>query len=142
MPPEGTNLVLTSDIPDGERDVLVFNSLDVETLISRLSWHYRGRYGRRRHTDGWDSGHDLSELQLVQDSRFTGRIESNLPYYEAFTPCKGNSVEQSVPSGCLESFQRGQSSRVLERMSSMVTRTHFLLAEKARKEARDRETHC
>jgi hypothetical protein len=32
MPPEGTDLVLPSDIPDGERNVLVFDSLDIETL--------------------------------------------------------------------------------------------------------------
>ena len=30
MPPEGTNLVLSTNIPNGERNVLVFNSLDVE----------------------------------------------------------------------------------------------------------------
>ena len=29
--PEGANLVLTSHIPHGEADVLVLNSLDVET---------------------------------------------------------------------------------------------------------------
>lgn len=31
MAPEGTNLVLSSNIPYGERDVLVLNSLNVET---------------------------------------------------------------------------------------------------------------
>lgn len=31
MPPQGTNLVLSSDIPHGERDVLVLNGLDVES---------------------------------------------------------------------------------------------------------------
>jgi hypothetical protein len=31
MPPERTNLVLTADIPHGELDVLVLDSLDVET---------------------------------------------------------------------------------------------------------------
>ena len=30
VPPEGANLVLSSNIPDGERDVLVLDSLDVE----------------------------------------------------------------------------------------------------------------
>jgi hypothetical protein len=30
VPPEGTDLVLSSDVPDGERDVLVLDSLDVE----------------------------------------------------------------------------------------------------------------
>ena len=31
MPPERTNLILATDVPDGERDVLVFDGLDVET---------------------------------------------------------------------------------------------------------------
>lgn len=31
MPPEGTDLVLSSDVPNGEGDVLVLDSLDVET---------------------------------------------------------------------------------------------------------------
>jgi hypothetical protein len=30
MPPEGTDRVLAADIPHGESDVLVFDSLDVE----------------------------------------------------------------------------------------------------------------
>lgn len=30
VPPEGTNLVLSSDVPNSERDVLVLDSLDVE----------------------------------------------------------------------------------------------------------------
>ena len=33
MSPQRTNLVLTTDIPDGELNVLVFDSLDVETCI-------------------------------------------------------------------------------------------------------------
>lgn len=32
MPPEGTDLVLTSNIPHSERDVLVFNGLNIETF--------------------------------------------------------------------------------------------------------------
>lgn len=31
MPPERTDLVLSSDVPNGEGDVLVLDSLDVET---------------------------------------------------------------------------------------------------------------
>ena len=34
VPPEGADLVLSSDVPHGERDVLVFDSLDVETCIA------------------------------------------------------------------------------------------------------------
>lgn len=30
MPPEGTNLVLSSNIPHGKRDVLILHGLDIE----------------------------------------------------------------------------------------------------------------
>jgi len=33
MPPERADLVLPTNIPYGERDVLVFDGLDVETLF-------------------------------------------------------------------------------------------------------------
>jgi hypothetical protein len=33
MPPERADLVLPSDVPDGERNVLVFDRLDVKTLL-------------------------------------------------------------------------------------------------------------
>ena len=36
MSPEGTDLVLTTDIPDGELDVLVLDGLDVETCGQAL----------------------------------------------------------------------------------------------------------
>ena len=36
MSPEGTDLVLTTDIPDGELDVLVLDGLDVETCRQAL----------------------------------------------------------------------------------------------------------
>ena len=56
--PQRTDLVLTTDIPHGEGDVLVLDSLDVET-------------------DGGDGGDDLSKLQLVKDGSLTGGIESD-----------------------------------------------------------------
>ena len=37
VPPEGTDLVLSSDVPHGERDVLVLDSLDVETCTRNAS---------------------------------------------------------------------------------------------------------
>jgi hypothetical protein len=33
VPPERADLVLPSHIPDGEGNVLVFNGLDIETLL-------------------------------------------------------------------------------------------------------------
>ena len=56
--PQGTDLVLTSDIPHGEADVLVLDSFDVEP-------------------NSGDSGDDLAQLQLVQDGGLTGSIETD-----------------------------------------------------------------
>ena len=49
--------ILTSDIPDGEIDISVFEGFDVET-------------------DGWNGGDDFTELQLVEDGRLSGRVQS------------------------------------------------------------------
>ena len=35
MPPERADLVLPSHVPDSERNILVFDRLDVKTLIER-----------------------------------------------------------------------------------------------------------
>ena len=56
--PQGTDLVLTSDIPHGEADVLVLNSLNVET-------------------NGGNGGNDLTELELVQDGGLSGGIKTD-----------------------------------------------------------------
>lgn len=48
MPPQWTNLILTTHIPDVELDVLVGNILDVES-------------------DGGDGGHILVESQFIQN---------------------------------------------------------------------------
>lgn len=51
MPPQWTNLILTTDIPDIEFDVLVGHALDVES-------------------DGGDGGHVLVEFQFIQNGYF------------------------------------------------------------------------
>merc|ERR1712118_575181 len=56
--PERTNLVLATDVPDGEADVLVLNGLDVEA-------------------DRGDRSHHLPELQLVEDRRLSSSVEAN-----------------------------------------------------------------
>jgi len=58
MAPEWTNLVLSSNIPHGEGDVLVLNGLNIEA-------------------DGWDSGDDFTKLELVQNGSLTGGIQSD-----------------------------------------------------------------
>jgi len=58
MSPQRTDLVLATDIPHGELDVLVLDSLDVEA-------------------DGGNRGDDLAELQLVKDCGLPGCVETN-----------------------------------------------------------------
>jgi len=57
VPPEGTDLVLTSDIPHGEVDVLVLDSLHIET-------------------DGRDCGHDLTKLKLIENGGLSSSIKT------------------------------------------------------------------
>merc|ERR1719453_817858 len=56
--PERADLVLAAHVPHRERDVLVLDGLDVEA-------------------DGGDGGHDLTELELVEDGGLTGGVEAN-----------------------------------------------------------------
>jgi len=56
--PERSNLVLTTNIPHGELNVLVFDSLNVEA-------------------NGRDSGDNFTQLELVQDGGLSGSVETN-----------------------------------------------------------------
>ena len=57
MTPQGTDLVLTAHVPHCEADVLVLHSLHVEP-------------------NGGDGGHDLAQLQLVEDCGLTGSVQA------------------------------------------------------------------
>jgi len=56
--PEGTDLILATNIPHSEVDVLVLNSLDVET-------------------DGGNGCNNLTELELVKDGGLTSSIKTD-----------------------------------------------------------------
>jgi len=58
MPPKGTNFILPSDVPDRERDVLVFDSLYVEANC-------------------WNCGDNFTELELIEDGRLASSIETD-----------------------------------------------------------------
>lgn len=58
QPPERTDLVLSADVPYSKVDVLVLDSLDVET-------------------NGWDGGDNLAELELVQDCGLTSSVQTH-----------------------------------------------------------------
>lgn len=57
MSPQRTNLVLTADIPDVKLDILVRDRLDIEA-------------------DSRNGGNILAELELVENSRLSSRIET------------------------------------------------------------------
>jgi hypothetical protein len=78
VPPKRTNFVLATDIPNGERDVLVFDRLDVEACIgsSAVATGVRLKDGLR--TDGWDCRDNLTELQFVQDGGLACCVEADL----------------------------------------------------------------
>ena len=82
MPPERANLVLASNIPDSERDVLVLDSLDIEACEYKIS--LRTLPNAEEHTDCWNGSHDLAELELVQDGGLTSGIETDLCRVELF----------------------------------------------------------
>mmetsp|Transcript_19579 Transcript_19579/g.58225 ORF Transcript_19579/g.58225 Transcript_19579/m.58225 type:complete len:211 (+) Transcript_19579:79-711(+) len=56
--PERADLVLPPDVPHRERDVFVLDRLDVEA-------------------DRGNRGHDLAELELVEDRGLAGRVEAD-----------------------------------------------------------------
>jgi len=58
MPPQRPNLVLSSDIPYGELNVLVLDGLDVES-------------------DCWDSRDDFTKLELVKDGGLSSCVQTN-----------------------------------------------------------------
>lgn len=83
MPPERPDLVLATDIPHGELDVLVLDRLDIEALarMGRLGTEGATRHNwcrmgwARVHTNGRDRGDDFAQLQLVQDGRLSGGVK-------------------------------------------------------------------
>jgi hypothetical protein len=81
MSPQRTDLVLTTNIPHGELDVLVLHRLDVEAcargVISGMFLRLSGCYSESIHTDGGNGGDDLAELKLVEDGGLSGGIETN-----------------------------------------------------------------
>jgi len=61
MPPKWPDFILTSDVPDGEVDVLILDRFDIET-------------------DGRNGSHDFAQFELVQDCRLTRSVEADHQY--------------------------------------------------------------
>ena len=57
MSPQGSDLILTTNIPHSTADVLVLHSLHVKA-------------------NGGNGGHNLTQLQLVQDGCLTSSIQT------------------------------------------------------------------
>lgn len=80
MPPQGADLVLSTDIPHCELDVLVLDSLNVEACSdgSVSLFEAIGEFsGVSKHTDGGDRRHDFAQLELVQDGGFASRVQTD-----------------------------------------------------------------
>lgn len=76
MSPQRTDLVLSTNIPYGELNVLVLDCLDVETW--ELSAANRVKvFFEAEHTDRWDGCDDFTKLQLVQNGGLSGSIQTN-----------------------------------------------------------------
>ena len=73
MTPEGSNLVLATDVPDGEAEVFIVYGLNVEA-------------------NGRDRRHSLAQLELVEDGGLAGRVEADHEH-----PLFGPSAEQRQP---------------------------------------------
>jgi len=56
--PEWADLILSSDVPHSEGDILVLDRLDIEA-------------------DGGDGGNDFTEFKLVKDGRLAGGVEAD-----------------------------------------------------------------
>ena len=78
VPPERADLVLPSYIPNGERDVLVFYGLDIETLIITIMSPFEWLNIGHSHTDCGDGGDDFTELKFVEDGCFASGIKADL----------------------------------------------------------------
>lgn len=76
VPPERSDLVLPTDIPHGELDVLVLDGLDVEAWHAGVS-EFGLSVSPDERTDSGNRRYDFTQLQLVQDSRFTGGVQAD-----------------------------------------------------------------
>jgi hypothetical protein len=63
VPPERSDLVLSSDIPHGEGNVLVLDSLNVESCSGVKRFRVLGKWAWL--TDGWDGSYNLAQLKLI-----------------------------------------------------------------------------
>lgn len=88
MPPQGADLVLSTDIPHGELNVLVLDGLDVEAFCGLVSaacstpyfaiwWRIRLESARALRTDGRDGRDDLTQLELVENGGLSGSVETD-----------------------------------------------------------------
>lgn len=97
MPPERPDLVLATHVPHGETDIFKFYRLHIKTFTEEeeeeaLNTAKHWREPSKNHnwtssckrktkgkslTDGWDGSYNFTQLQFVQDGRFSRSIQSN-----------------------------------------------------------------
>ena len=83
MPPQRSDLVLSTDIPHGELNILVLDSFDVETYIR--GWYQRmdfliSRVNRKilwSRTNGGNGRDDFTQFQLIQNGGLAGSVQTD-----------------------------------------------------------------
>lgn len=76
VPPERSDLVLSSDVPHSEGNVLVLDSLNVESCNRVRGFCVLGKWAQL--TDGGDGSYNLAQLKLIQDGSLTSGIKTDL----------------------------------------------------------------
>ena len=72
MSPKRSDLVLTTDIPNREWNVLIFDRLHIEPF--KLRSDYQIQTGR---TDGGNRRDNFAKFQFVEDGRLTGCVQAD-----------------------------------------------------------------
>ncbi len=104
--PERTDLILTTDIPHGERDVLVFDSFDVETDGGDRCYNYftLQQYKKREHSIQKPIQHKRTNLITMHWSGWNSNAFSNLGVMDGtMTLKRRHRCTNSVPLSYLKS---------------------------------------
>lgn len=76
VPPERSDLILSSNIPHSEGNVFIFDSLNVESCSRIRGFCIIGKWGKL--ADGGDGSYNLAQLELIQDGSLTSGVKTDL----------------------------------------------------------------
>jgi hypothetical protein len=128
MSPERSDLVLTTNIPYGKGDVLVFDGLDVEAYRWRISNRLPVVVNNARLTNGGNGGDNFAQLEFIENGCLTRCIKTDLcnPSQSA------HKKHLAIVSYHQNSYTRTKEKVIVSFLSYLTswqtTRTHLLLA--------------